>query len=60
MDEWVKSDRIKRQQDRDNSPRVSTTPINADGESILFSVEFKVISLTLIGMSYESKKNAHL
>ena len=49
LDEWVKSDRIKRQQDRDNSPRVSTTPINADGESILFSVEFKaVISLRMV------------
>jgi len=33
LDEWVKSDRIKRQQDRDNS-RVSTTPINADGDSL--------------------------
>ena len=33
LDEWVKSDRIKRQQDRDNS-RVSTTPINADGKLI--------------------------
>ena len=40
LDEWVKSDRIKRQQDRDNS-RVSTTPINADGKCINLFLKFQ-------------------